>query len=191
MVMLRTIRLRAVWLIVPAYLLLARPAFVPVALGLALALTGAGIRAWAAGSIRKNTVLTTHGPYAFTRNPLYLGSAFIGLGLAVAAGRAWFVPVFLGFFFIVYGRTIANEERRLTRIFGDEYRRYAAAVPRLLPRIPPRSDISGRTSPARPHAAGGESPGPFQLGWYLKNREYQALLGICAMFLLLGVKLAL
>lgn len=190
------IRLRSVWLIVPVYLVLARPATVPIAAGATLALAGALLRTWAAGSIRKNRVLATHGPYAFTRNPLYLGSALIGLGFAVAGGRPLFLLVWIGFFGLVYGRAVLREEARLERQFGEGYRRYAAAVPRLMPRLPPWSDVIGATSPALPEGApsaalAAEPPGVFQLRRYLANREYQAFLAICALFLLLGAKLAL
>ena len=63
----------------------ARPATLIV--GGLVALPGLALRAWATGHLRKNDALATTGPYAYTRNPLYLGSFVIGLGFTIAAGR--------------------------------------------------------------------------------------------------------
>lgn len=199
------IRLRSVWAMVPLYLLLARPTVPLILAGLLLALVGGLVRAWAAGAIRKNRVLTTHGPYAFTRNPLYVGTFLIGLGFAVASGVIWFLAAFLVFFAVIYGKTMRREEKRLAELFGEEFDRYATAVPRFLPRFASWSDVTGETSPARPSpspfrdgsgvalldAPAVPSVAPFQLQRYLANREYQALLGLAVMFLALAVKLAL
>ena len=191
------LRLLSGWAMVPVYLIFARPTPILMAVGFAIALCGIFVRGWAAGAIRKNSELTTHGPYAFTRNPLYLGSFLLGLGVAIASGVIWILVVFVIFFAIVYGRTMRREETRLARLFGVEFERYASTVPRFLPRPAPWSDVTGETSPARPSAAGvidANAPaarGPFQLKRYFAHREYQALLGLAAMFLLLVVKLML
>lgn len=194
--MLTKIRVKSVWLIVPIYLYVARPSASVLAAGVTLALLGAAVRAWAAGAIHKNRVLTTHGPYAFTRNPLYLGSGLIGLGFAIASGRPAFLLGFGAFFAVIYGRAMVQEERRLERNFGEEFRAYASAVPRFFPRLPRWSDVTGETSPGMPAAAAAaafadEGAGLFQLRRYLANREYQALMGIGVMFLLLSAKLVL
>ena len=197
------IRLRSVWAMVPLYLVLARPTEALILTGLVFALAGGLVRAWAAGAIRKNRVLTTHGPYAFTRNPLYVGTFLIGVGFAIASGVVWFLAGFLAFFAFIYGKTMRREEKRLGELFGDEFERYATAVPRFLPRLASWSDVTGETSPARPASVMREDGGvavmdapptvvaPFQLQRYLANREYQALLGLAVMFLALAVKLAL
>ena len=194
------VRLLSAWAMVPVYLLFARPTVTLMTVGFVIALLGILVRGWAAGAIRKNSVLTTHGPYAFTRNPLYLGSSLIGLGVAIASGVAWILVLFALSFGLVYGRTMRREEKRLARLFGAEFERYAEAVPRFIPRPAPWSDVTGETSPARPAAvsfgADGAAAipvarGPFQLQRYVAHREYQALLGLAAMFLLLVVKLAL
>lgn len=189
--MLTKIRVKSVWLIVPLYLYVARPSLDALGVGLALSLLGAALRAWAAGAIHKDRVLTTHGPYAFTRNPLYLGSGLIGLGFVVASGQPILLLALAVFFGGLYGRAVLREERRLERNFGDEYRAYAQAVPRLLPRIPRWSDVTGETSPGLPFHAMARGTGAFELSRYLANREYQALLGIGVMFGLLGLKLVL
>jgi hypothetical protein len=199
------IRLGSVWLVVPIYLLLARPTAGLLVAGLVLALAGGLIRGWAAGTIRKNRVLTTYGPYAFTRNPLYLGSFLIGLGFAVASGRISFLVFFLGFFLLVYGRTMRKEEARLERLFGADYRRYAEEVPRFLPRLAPLEAVRGRgtetvagleaedfggVAVAAPPVVRVPVKPPFELRRYFAHREYQALLGLAVMFLALAAKLA-
>ena len=84
---LRTLRLRGVWLLIVPFVVMARPTPVVLALGGLVAVLGVMLRGWAAGFIRKDRELTTSGPYAHTRNPLYLGSFLIGLGVVLAAGR--------------------------------------------------------------------------------------------------------
>jgi protein-S-isoprenylcysteine O-methyltransferase Ste14 len=169
------VRLRAVWLLVPVFLLLARPTPRLLAAGAAIALLGAAIRAWAAGTLRKNVELTTHGAYAHSRNPLYLGSFFIGIGVTIAGGHPLFLGLFLLFFVSVYGVTMRREAHKLEGLYGQAYRDYAASVPILFPRL----------TPYRPGA------GPsFQLSRYVANREYQAALGILAGLLALWAKLA-
>jgi len=201
--MLTKIRLRSAWAIVPLYLWLAEPTVVLILIGAVFAILGGLVRAWAAGTIRKNRVLTTAGPYAFTRNPLYFGSFLIGVGLVIASGRPWFVLLLVGFV-LIYDRVMRKEERRLERLFGDEYRRYAREVPRFLPRrIPSADEIRGATSTVahlgdqQTAVAIEEPPLPrhasnrFLLRRYIAHREYQAMLGIAVMFLALAVKLAL
>ena len=85
-----------------AFLILAQPRVAMLLSGGALALAGLLLRAWAAGHLAKNQRLATGGPYSYTRNPLYLGSALMGLGGALA-GRSWIMGVaFTAFFVLVY-----------------------------------------------------------------------------------------
>jgi protein-S-isoprenylcysteine O-methyltransferase Ste14 len=173
----RWIRLRAVWLLAILFFWFARPTPMLLAAGALVALVGLAVRAWAAGFIQKDTELATDGPYAFTRNPLYLGSLLLGLG-AVLAGGSWiFGVVFIAFFALVYGRTMKREEALLEELFGDRYRRYASSVPLLAPRMP-------RYRPAEPTDAAR-----FSAARYWSHREYHALLGTLAGFALLAVKL--
>lgn len=198
------IRLRSAWAMVPLYLLFARPTLPLMLVGLAFTLAGVFVRGWAAGAIRKNQMLTTHGPYAFTRNPLYFGSFLIGVGLGIASGVLWILGAVVVVFALIYGNTMHREEKRLAELFGDEFERYASAVPRFVPRPAAWSDVLGLTSPARPAAqfpngeggvavmaAPAKGTEPFKLRHYLKHREYQTLLGLAVMFLALAVKLAL
>lgn len=170
------IRLRAPWLIVPIFLVAARPTVPLLRVGIVLAVLGVLLRAWASGTIRKNNVLTTGGPYAHTRNPLYLGTFLVGLGATIAGGSWGFVAVFLLFFVIVYGRTMRAEERRLEELFGDRFRTYAAAVPLFIPRLRPYR-------PMEPHAT------EFMLRRYFSHREYEFALGVIVGFLALFAKL--
>ncbi len=171
---LRRIRLRLVWLLVVPFFWFATPTPKLLAAGALLAVIGLGIRAWSAGSIRKDQELATGGPYAFSRNPLYLGSLLLGMGAVTAGGRWVFVVLFLAFFVTVYGTSMKHEARQLEERFGDRFRAYAAEVPLFFPRL------TGRGS-----EAGGEG---FSARQYKRNREYEALLGAAAAFALLTAK---
>ncbi|MBT8337088.1 MAG: isoprenylcysteine carboxylmethyltransferase family protein, partial [Gemmatimonadetes bacterium] len=104
----RKVRLRVVWLLIIPFFWFARPSPTLLVVGLGLAAAGLAVRASAAGFIHKDRVLTTTGPYARTRNPLYLGSSLLGMGITVAGGRWQFVAAFLLFFAVVYHRTIRH-----------------------------------------------------------------------------------
>lgn len=173
---LNRLRLKAVWLLVVPFLVLARPTPELLVAGGAVAGLGILLRAWAAGTIHKEEELTTSGPYAYTRNPLYLGSFFIGLGVTAAGGHWIWPALFVLFFTGVYARTMAYEARRLTEIFGDRYREYARRVPAFLPRL----------TPHRPE--GSRPTGGFRLAQYRRNREWEALLGGVAAFAFLALK---
>ncbi|MBI4521828.1 MAG: isoprenylcysteine carboxylmethyltransferase family protein [Gemmatimonadetes bacterium] len=178
---LRWIRLRLVWLLVPPFFYFARPTLPLLAVGLAWAIPGALIRAWGAGVLDKDRVLAVSGPFAYTRNPLYLGTLLVGLGVTVAGGRPGFVIAFAAFFALVYTRTMRHEERWLEERFGDEFRVYARHVPLLVPRLRPfRPEVSAAAAPTTLR---------FELKRYLGNREYQTALGILAGFLGLAVLL--
>jgi len=155
------------------YFWLARPAWRSIALGAVVIVPGLLVRALASGHVRKNEALATSGPYAYTRNPLYLGSLLIGVGFAVAARSWWVGIVLVVMFFAVYLPVIRDEEAFLRQKF-PEFEEYAGRVPRMFPKIMPRRSSS---------EAGGFS---FEL--YLKHREYNALLGALAMVVALIAK---
>ncbi|MGB6973872.1 MAG: isoprenylcysteine carboxylmethyltransferase family protein [Terracidiphilus sp.] len=143
-----------------------RPA--AVAWSLALVLPGLWLRAYAAGYVKKNRELTQTGPYAHTRNPLYLGSMLIAFGFALAL-LSWPVAALLAAgFLVIYVPVIASEERFLRATFPD-FDDYCHRVPRLLPRL----------TPARAaHAA----PGRFSFQLYLRHREYNAAIGAVLLY---------
>ena len=157
------------------YVVLARPTRTSVAAGAVVALLGVWIRAYASGYVNKNESLACTGPYAHTRNPLYLGSVVIGVGFAVAAMSWWIAAVLVVMYVAIYVPVIRGEEAFLSSRF-PEFSTYTAAVPRLLPRL----------SPAR---LGSGGSGSFSRDLYMKHREYNALIGTLAMLCVLVVKL--
>lgn len=171
----RQLRLRAVWLIVIPFLWLSRPSATTLVVGCALAAVGLFIRGWSAGTIHKDQELTVSGPYAFTRNPLYLGSFFIGLGVSIAGGHWIWPTVFLLFFATVYTRTMTGEARHLGELFPERYAEYVDEVPAFLPRLTPYRPRDGRTA-------------GFRWAQYARNREWEASLGALAAFGLLAAK---
>lgn len=158
-----------------AYLVVARPTPELLLVGGGVALVGVLLRGWAAGCLEKGSTLATSGPYAFTRNPLYLGSALIGSGFAVAGRSVAMGAAFIALLVLVYGPVIRREERFLSQKFGAAYANYAAQVPLLLPHL--RAPIS--------------SVKCFRWQRYRKNREYEAALGWAAGAGLLALKVAL
>jgi protein-S-isoprenylcysteine O-methyltransferase Ste14 len=150
---------------------LARPTPRLIAVGLALALLGEVVRIWASGHIEKTRALATGGPYAHTRNPLYLGSLVMGLGVAAAAASPWAVGLVALYFAAFYPRVMREEAAFLRGKFQAEYEAWAAAVPLFLPRI----------RPAGPRAT------RFEWSRVEGNREWRtalALPGVAALLLL-------
>lgn len=158
-----------------AYLVFAQPTVPLLIAGSVVALLGLGIRAYAAGHLVKDQNLARSGPYQYTRNPLYLGSLLIGVGL-VLAGAQWVLGViFVLFFLFVYVPVMRREERKLREHFGRQFDDYAAAVPLFIPWH-------------KPLRLSGEK---FDWKRYRKNREYEALLGYCAGVIFLIAKILL
>jgi protein-S-isoprenylcysteine O-methyltransferase Ste14 len=166
------------FLFAAAYLWFARPSWAWIAGGAALIAIGLFLRAVASGHIRKNLGVTTTGPYAYTRNPLYLGSLFIAAGFLMAARNPWIALAAAVMFLFIYVPVIRAEERYLVSTF-PEYSEYAARVPRLLPRWPLRSQTAGARNEQ------------FSRLLYMKHREYNALLGSALMMSALILKMVL
>ena len=157
------------------FIVLARPRPLTLALGGFVSILGLAIRAWAAGHIRKNETLARSGPYAFTRNPLYLGSFVLGLGFTIGSGRWGLAIVFAALFLGIYFPVMRVESRTLAEMFGDDYRHYALHVPLFFPRLTPYSDdTAARTG--------------FDRKLYLRYREYRAALGLFAAWVTLAIK---
>jgi protein-S-isoprenylcysteine O-methyltransferase Ste14 len=170
----RRIRVPTGFLFAAFYLWRAHPSVVSLAWSLPLVLPGLLLRAYASGYVKKNAELTVTGPYAYTRNPLYLGSVLMAFGFA-AASRSWWITVLLALLFtIIYVPTIYSEEQFLRATF-PAFAGYSQRVPRLLPRL----------TPAR--TPGGE--GSFSGALYRQHHEYNSLLGACAVYAVLAATL--
>ncbi len=154
------------------YVWLAHPTRMSLLIGGLLLLPGLLLRALASGHVQKDKQLTISGPYAYTRNPLYLGSLILASGFAVAARSWWIVVAMVVIFGLIYIPVIAGEERFLRHTF-PEYEDYARHVPRMLPRFTRYGDQLSAYSSQR----------------YWKHREYQAALGCAAVLLILAIKL--
>jgi len=154
------------------FLWMARPSWASIMVGTVVALPGLFLRALASGHVKKNQELTTSGPYAYTRNPLYLGSLIMAAGFAVAARSLWIVVLMVAIFFAIYLPVIGDEEEFLRRTFLG-FDEYAQNVPRLLPRL----------------SAFGPAHAAFSPVLYWQHREYNAFLGTAALMGALVAKL--
>ncbi|HYM00763.1 MAG TPA: isoprenylcysteine carboxylmethyltransferase family protein, partial [Blastocatellia bacterium] len=121
----------------PLLLILARPTRYSLISGGFIALLGLATRAWASGHLRKNERLATSGPYAFTRNPLYLGTFILGTGISVCSGSLIFIVFFEIAYLAVYVPVMIAEARTMNELFASEYPGYSRLVPLFLPRITP------------------------------------------------------
>lgn len=117
--------------------ILARPRTETMAAGIVLAVLGESLRIWASGHIEKTERLATGGPYAHTRNPLYVGSALLALGVAVASASLLVVLAVAAYFAALYPAVIREESAFLARRFPEEYAAWAREVPAFLPRLRP------------------------------------------------------
>jgi protein-S-isoprenylcysteine O-methyltransferase Ste14 len=154
------------------YVWIAKPSWTSIAVGAAVALPGILLRAFASGHVRKNEELTTSGPYAYTRNPLYLGSLIMALGFAIAARSVWVFLLMIVMFCVIYLPVIRTEEAFLRQTFAN-FSEYAQNVPRLLPRW----------------TAYGKAESAFSGPLYWQHREYNATLGTAALLAALVAKL--
>jgi protein-S-isoprenylcysteine O-methyltransferase Ste14 len=170
----RRIRVPLSFLFAVAYLVFARPTWDSLLAGGLLLLPGLLLRGLASGYVQKDRQLTTSGPYAYTRNPLYLGSLIMAFGFFVAAQNPWILPMLFLLFAVIYVPVIAGEEQYLRQTF-PEYDDYARHVPRFLMRV----------------TAYGKQRGAFSAERYWKHREYQALIGCAVVLAILVVKVIL
>ncbi len=161
-------RVRLGYPIAAIFLVLAAPVPRTILIGGIVAAFGLIVRGAASGHLRKDQYLATSGLYARTRNPLYLGSAFLAAGFIIA-GDSWWAGLLVGVYFVVfYFAVMRNEEEDLRKRFGAAFDAYAARVPLFLPSFSDASD------PPVAHAR------VFSWAQYRRNREYQALIGTIA-----------
>jgi protein-S-isoprenylcysteine O-methyltransferase Ste14 len=154
-------------------LLFARPTPKSIIIGALVGFMGLLVRALAAGHLHKQAVLTMTGPYAYTRNPLYLGSAILSIGAGIAMDSWISAIVLCSYFALFYSIVMRREEGELRLQHGTAFDEYAKAVPLFLPRL----------TPAKLASAIG--PGQFSFAQYRKNREYRATIGFSLLLLVL------
>jgi protein-S-isoprenylcysteine O-methyltransferase Ste14 len=142
---------------------LAQPTPRTLAIGTVLAIAGEALRVWAAGHLEKGREVTSSGPYAMTRHPLYLGSALIATGIAIASARPIVVVAVGAYLAVTITAAIRTEEAQLTERFGPDYPAYRDG----------RSPVAARR---------------FSAARVLRNREYRALLGLAVALALLAWK---
>jgi protein-S-isoprenylcysteine O-methyltransferase Ste14 len=142
--------------------------------GVSIAILGLIIRGYAAGHLRKHQQLATSGPYAFTRNPLYLGSVFLAAGFSVAS-HSWISTLLLAaYLMFFYPVVIRREQTELQAHYGQAFVEYSLRVPTFWPRLSPAMMSTQK----------------FSWPQYLKNREYEASIGLAvAMAILLALML--
>lgn len=173
----RRIRVPLGFVFTAFFLWLARPSVVFLAWSLLLVVPGLWLRGYASGYVKKNAEVASTGPYAHTRNPLYLGSMLIAFGFALASRSPWVAVALAVLFAVIYIPVIRAEEAFLRANFAG-YEAYAARVPRLIPRL-------------RPALAPAAETGSFSPALYRKHREYNALIGAAAIYAALILKLCL
>jgi protein-S-isoprenylcysteine O-methyltransferase Ste14 len=141
---------------------LARPTLRSIALGMSVAAAGELVRLWASGHIQKTEELATGGPYAHTRNPLYVGSTLLALGFGIAAHSLAVVAAVVAYFAAFYPAVIGEESRFLRTKFGAPYDAWAREVPAFLPRVTP----------------GGSRTSRFDWSRVRRNREWRTALAL-------------
>ncbi len=155
-------RVRTGYPVAVAFLVLASPTPMVIAIGTVVVLGGLAIRAYASGYLRKDRELATTGPYARTRNPLYFGSAILAAGFVIAGHSIWAGIIVALYFGVFYYAVMRNEEQDLRKLFGAAFDEYAARVPLFFPALMAKTSGSGSA---------------FSGAQYSRNREYQALIG--------------
>jgi protein-S-isoprenylcysteine O-methyltransferase Ste14 len=156
------IRVPAGTLIGVVFLFLMHPSRRSLWIGAFVTLSGAALRVWAAGHIEKGRVLARCGPYARTRNPLYLGSFLMALGILLAGQGYWLLVPFFAFYASVYYPVMKAEEQELLNGHGNAFLDYSRSVPLFFPSLTARSGSSSEFLWAR----------------VIKNREHRNLAGL-------------
>jgi protein-S-isoprenylcysteine O-methyltransferase Ste14 len=164
-------RVTAGFVVTVVFLWMSQPSVKSCLVGGAVAFAGLGIRAWAAGHLRKNRQLAVSGPYAHVRNPLYVGTLVAGIGFGVAGTNVAIAAILVAFFMLYYLPVVEEEESHLRKILPG-YDEYCRRVPRLLPSLGPRYRSGER----------------FCWKLYLSNREYQAAIGFAVVMAALALK---
>ena len=156
--------------------LFARPTLFSLLAGLAVTIVGLSLRLWACGHLKKEKELTTSGPYRFTRNPLYLGNVFIGIGIVIGSNSWLVIAIFSIYFLLFYPVIILVEKGRMQKLFPPQYSLYSKNVPLFFPNF----RLSWPKSPQK-------------FNWQLckKNKETRALFGALIYWAVLTVLMIL
>ena len=167
----KKMRLLLAWGSIPLLLLCANINDASFRWGVAVLIIGELIRFWALGFVeKKGQKLAMSGPYAFVRNPLYVGNFFLGLGVVLIVWNWIILVIFLVGFLGIYTGTIRGEEKHLLGVFGKPYEDYCKNVPSFLPRL-------------TPYAAPEKES--FLWSRIIKHHEYITVLGIILMTLII------
>jgi protein-S-isoprenylcysteine O-methyltransferase Ste14 len=169
---------------IPVVLAVAKPEWPFFLAGCGIVALGEGLRLWACGHLRKNQDVITSGPYAYVRNPLYVGTFLIGFGFCLAASGTRMpglvlllvgLPLFTGIFFLYYlPYKCRVETARLERRFHEAAKHYNETVPSFIPRLTPYPN------------AGKQK---WQFGLIFENSEFGTLSAVILGIILLGAKL--
>ena len=138
----------------------ATPTWDSLVLGVPIAVVGEAIRVWASGHLVKGKEVTTSGPYALVRHPLYVGSSVMGLGFVIAASSWLVAAVVCCYLIVMVPVAVLLEEATLRASFGDVHARYVAGLSVPMVRR-------------------------FSVPRVFENREHHALAGFVASFVLL------
>lgn len=141
--------------------------------GIGCVIAGMLIRLWSNGFAIKNDKLTVCGPYAFVRNPLYLGTSLIALGMAIVLSMGWFILLFVGVMTFIYVKTIKGEQKDLEAKFGDDFRHYCSKVPAFFPTLVPYQS---------------KSYWPFSLERLYKSKEHKVVIWITILIIIFHLK---
>jgi len=178
-------RMILAWLFVGALGLFDRTQ--PSLSGIVLCFLGASLRFWSSGFLRKNAKLAVGGPYAWVRNPLYLGTYLMALGASWSTGHLLFLVVTSFLFAAVYQVVIAEEEEKLERLFGAEYLLYRQHVPSFFPRLFPPQVPYGSTVLQEALAKVNDEKEARYFSWSQswRNKSYEAYLSFLGLVLFL------
>jgi protein-S-isoprenylcysteine O-methyltransferase Ste14 len=166
------VRVAAGYAVFVIALFCARPTTGSILAAIPLALLGQALRLWAAGHIEKTHALATGGPYAHTRNPLYLGSVLLALAAGLAAASPWAIAAIATYFVVFYPAIVAEEAAFLRAKFPHEYAAWASQVPLFLPRV----------------SSGGPRSSRFSWRRVAANREWRTALALPFVFALLWAR---
>jgi protein-S-isoprenylcysteine O-methyltransferase Ste14 len=167
-----TWRVRFALLALILSILFSRPTLLSILAGLAVTSAGLFLRLWACGHLKKEKELTTSGPYRYTRNPLYLGNVFIGIGVVIGSNCWGVILIFALYFLVFYPVIILEEKRRMQKLFPLQYGPYSKKVPLFFPFF---------------RHSWPKSPKKFSWQLYKDNKETRALFGALVYWAVLTV----